>query len=389
MMRRFLTALSAALLLAQPLHAGFGALDAETGATLLLPYFEVDLDDPNGENTVFRVANAGLDPVIAHVVLWTDWAVVSFGFEIYVEANGAVDISMRDVFDGSHPAPVPLVLLAARTSGGIPIGECSSGFLGTEVVSHLTDAHTGRPSAVFGERCSASFFGDRIARGFVTVDVLEACTNFLPDTPAYFSGAGQVSTENVLWGTFAQINRGNATAAGERLVAIEADSALTGFSFFSNLTNTGGDDFREALPSAWGAPFYNSEERSTDVILWRDPGEPTTPRPCDSAPGWLPLDFGTFEMIDVDGARVDVSAFGPFPLATNRVRVDSDPLPTPYDSGWIRADLTTKIEIGATPSGIFIPFAPQAYMLVLHSLGPQQSAAQAGVTLPPSIIPEI
>lgn len=389
MIGRFLTALGAALLLAQPLHAGFGALEADTGATLLLPYFEVDLDDPNGENTVFRVANAGLTPVIAHVVLWTDWAVVSFGFEIYVEANGAVDISMRDVFAGTHPSPVPFILLSARTSGDIPIGECSSGFLGIDVVSHLVDAHTGRPSAAFGERCSAGFFGDRTARGFVTIDVLEACTDFLPNTPAYFSRAGQVSIENVLWGTFAQVNRGSATAAGERLVAIEADPALTGFSFFSNLTDSGGDDLREALPSAWGAPFYNSEERSTDVILWRDPGEPTTPQPCDSTPGWLPLDFGTFEMTDSSGSLFDASAFGPFPLATNRVHVDSDALPTPWDSGWIRADMTTKVEIGATPSGIFIPFAPQAYMLVLHSLGPGQATAQGGTNLPPSVLPEI
>ncbi len=382
MTARLFALLAALAIFSQPLHAGFGAVGTDTGATLLLPYFEVDLDDQNSDNTVFRVANTAPLPVIAHVTLWTDWAVASLGFEVYLEGNGALDINLREVFRGRNPSPVPLVLFTAGTSGGLPSGQCSPGFLGLAAVSHIVKAHTGQPSSVFSNRCAGNDFGDRRVRGFVTIDVLEACTDFLPDNSSYFLRGGQASSENVLWGTFALINRGESTSAGEKLVKLEADTALGGFSFYSNLADTGGADFREPLPSGWGAPFFNSDGRTTDVILWRDPGEPTNPQPCSSTPGWFPLEFGEFVLRNPAGSSFDVSAFAPFPLATNRVRIGADALPSPYDSGWIRADLAALTELGATPNGIFIPFAPQAYMFVLHNLGPGEASAQAGTVIP-------
>jgi hypothetical protein len=115
-------------------------------STLLLPYFEVDLDDVNGESTSFRVANSSPLPVIAHVVLWSDWAIPTFGFEIYLDGNGAVDVDLHEVFAGRLPAPVPFVF-AARTSGGIPIDPCSSPFLDIDEVQHLTSSHSGLPLA--------------------------------------------------------------------------------------------------------------------------------------------------------------------------------------------------------------------------------------------------
>lgn len=44
-------------------------------ATLLLPYFEVDLQNINGETTLFTVTNVTDTPQIARVTLWTDLAV--------------------------------------------------------------------------------------------------------------------------------------------------------------------------------------------------------------------------------------------------------------------------------------------------------------------------
>src|SRR5262249_21404880 len=44
-------------------------------ATLLLPYFQVDLNNPNGVTTLFSIANASPDPQLAHVVIWSDLSV--------------------------------------------------------------------------------------------------------------------------------------------------------------------------------------------------------------------------------------------------------------------------------------------------------------------------
>src|SRR5215216_1332535 len=43
-------------------------------ATLLLPYFEVDIDDPAGETTLFTITNVSNEDQIAHVTLWTDYS---------------------------------------------------------------------------------------------------------------------------------------------------------------------------------------------------------------------------------------------------------------------------------------------------------------------------
>ena len=44
-------------------------IEATPAATLLLPYFEVDLDDPNGVDTFLSVNNAGPYGLLGHVVV--------------------------------------------------------------------------------------------------------------------------------------------------------------------------------------------------------------------------------------------------------------------------------------------------------------------------------
>src|SRR4051794_34211349 len=47
----------------------------QPAATLLIPYFEVDLAHPGGATTLMSVNNASSKPAIARVVMWTDWGV--------------------------------------------------------------------------------------------------------------------------------------------------------------------------------------------------------------------------------------------------------------------------------------------------------------------------
>ena len=46
-------------------HAVVGVVDDVAAATLLVPYFEVDLAHPDGANTLFSVNNASATAVLA------------------------------------------------------------------------------------------------------------------------------------------------------------------------------------------------------------------------------------------------------------------------------------------------------------------------------------
>src|SRR4028118_2180149 len=66
-------------------------------ATLLLPYFEVDLEDANGENTLFTVTNVSNFDQVARVTLWTDRAYPVLSFDIYLTGYDMESISLFDL----------------------------------------------------------------------------------------------------------------------------------------------------------------------------------------------------------------------------------------------------------------------------------------------------
>src|SRR5512142_454796 len=54
------------------------------GATLLLPYFEVDLAHPTGRTTRFWINNATATAALVHVTIWSDLAVPVLAFNEYL-----------------------------------------------------------------------------------------------------------------------------------------------------------------------------------------------------------------------------------------------------------------------------------------------------------------
>ena len=68
-------ALAVGLTASSPASAVVCALDPVPAATLLLPYFEVDLNRPDGVSTLLAVNNAGASAVLVNLVLWTDLGV--------------------------------------------------------------------------------------------------------------------------------------------------------------------------------------------------------------------------------------------------------------------------------------------------------------------------
>src|SRR5690242_17569371 len=121
--RPWVTVLSAAVLLAGSAGAQivttpvtplpFTAVSETSGSTLLIPYFEVDLGNPNGRNTIFTVDKGGrLDfisvnggpnslnnnvatAVLAHVTIWSDLGVPVFNFNIYLTGYDVETVNMR------------------------------------------------------------------------------------------------------------------------------------------------------------------------------------------------------------------------------------------------------------------------------------------------------
>src|ERR1700719_2623576 len=105
-LRRLLfSALLAAL--GQPLHLGVASAAVCHGervpaATLLLPYFEVSLDDPNGLTTLFSINNAAAAAVLAHVAIWSDLSVPVVNFNVYLTGYDVQTINLRDIVVYGH-----------------------------------------------------------------------------------------------------------------------------------------------------------------------------------------------------------------------------------------------------------------------------------------------
>src|SRR5215211_5636477 len=84
--------------------AEIGTIDDVPAATLLLPYFEVDLANLNGINTLFSINNASATAVLAHVTVWSDQSVPVLDFDVYLTGYDVQTISLRDIFiNGNLP----------------------------------------------------------------------------------------------------------------------------------------------------------------------------------------------------------------------------------------------------------------------------------------------
>lgn len=86
------------------LRAEICTIDDVPAATLLLPYFEVDLRSPQGITTLFEINNATAASVVAHVVVWSDLAIPVLDFKVYLTGYDVQAVNMRDVLDLGIPA---------------------------------------------------------------------------------------------------------------------------------------------------------------------------------------------------------------------------------------------------------------------------------------------
>ncbi len=251
-------------------------------ATLLLPYFEVDLGTAGtGRTTIFSITNVSPYAQIAHVTLWTDWSFPVLDFNIFLTGYDVQPINLFDVIArgliggttgtgiGSSASPSassssgfqPNRINGAGATGLNPnIGvqpflpsssdfNGNTNFLGSAAVNCApgrlpgqlppalaTDVRailsTGRSTGA-GISCVNEITGGEaqvggnhngnVAIGYATIDVAATCSVALPIDPTYYTG--EILFDNVLIGDYQDINQSTTAgnfAGGNPLVHIRA-----------------------------------------------------------------------------------------------------------------------------------------------------------------------
>jgi hypothetical protein len=409
-----------------PARAVIGTVDQVPAATLLLPYFEVDLDNPNGVATLMSINNASSQAVLAHVVLWTNLSVPTFTFNVYLTGYDVQTINLRDIFVNGV---LPQTASAAQDPGDAisPNGEFSGadvtfpncqnqlpppsfaqvlaahgGNPAFDYKTHLQRAHTGKSSAVLGNKCAAGNFPDRIARGYITVDTVNSCTLKFPSDAGYFvtGGVGDATNQNVLWGDYFYVNPGENFAQGETLVHIEAapgtgtsaswgtytpdpETTVAGqYTFYGRYVNWTAADNREPLATNFAVRYLagGAFTGGTDLIVWRDSKVKQDPFTCvvngGTRPAWIPLGQEAVVIFDEqENASLPPSVpFGPppalpgllpFPIEAQRTQMNSSLLPVPFNFGWLYLNLNVSVPLaGNNPPED--PTASQAWVTVVH-----------------------
>ena len=82
-------------------------LVSQPAATVLLPYFEVDVDNPAGRNTLFSVGTVSPASTLAHVVVWSNWSQAVLSFDVVIPAEGLRTFDLRGLLRGRLPRTSP------------------------------------------------------------------------------------------------------------------------------------------------------------------------------------------------------------------------------------------------------------------------------------------
>jgi hypothetical protein len=391
-----------ALLVPSIATAEICTIDNVPAATLLLPYFEVDLGDPQGSTTLFSINNASATAILAHVVMWSDLSVPTLDFDIYLTGYDTQSINLRDIFNGIMPRtasdgqdPTDTISPQGPISQDINFASCAGALpvrnpIPSIYVAHLQLAHTGQRSPLLG-LCAGQDLGDSTARGYITVDTVAACSLLFPGDAGYFA-SGIVTNQNVLWGEWTIADLTDGVAFGDSLVAIES-AAFAGFApgafytpfvpgdytFYGRYVGGTAVDQREPLPTVHMVRYINTAEANTDFLVWRDAKSNDGPFPCGSQPVWYPLAAAQVVFFDDEenpgiAAICEISPCPPgqeVPLPAETQRVPVSEFDTVFNSGFVFMNLNTT-----TPSGLFNGFS-QSWVVGVQNFDNMSAAAPA------------
>jgi hypothetical protein len=383
-LRRLLVAVAVlfAVLSARPARAVIGTIDNVPSATLLYPYFEIDLGNAQGVNTLIAIQNASASAGLMNVTLWTDLGIPTVSFNIYFTGFDTQTISLRDIFvNGVVPRtasvgqdPNDTISPHGPISQDINFASCNldpddfgfgdDGPLGPFLppinplltaaqITDLQRAHTGQSSVsgsfgIAAGQCSGSVHTDSIARGYVTVDDTVACTALNPHSASgYFpANSAVVGTRNIWFGDIFYVRPGANLMEADVAVPIEASaqnpltstSATPKYTFYARMpgVNLLASDNREPLATSWAASDLNY---STDLLVWRDPIVDVAPFACGAPPATFPLPQTQAVAFDTEENPLPLSG-ALFPVATQRTPVGPAPMTIPGEkAGWLFLNL--------------------------------------------------
>ncbi|HEX8620161.1 MAG TPA: hypothetical protein VF911_21455 [Thermoanaerobaculia bacterium] len=277
-------------------------------ATLLLPYFEVDVANVRGETTLFTVTNIGDAEQIARVTIWTDRAYPVFSFNLYLTGYDVQSINLGDVIRDGRIAPPTGTGLGPSPTGmyshsnpALNVSAC--GDLPSQIppsaLQRVRQALTTGTIPASGNAPACPGVGDTSRRhptaiGYVTIDVVASCETTLPTETAYYRDV--IRHDNVLVGEYQQLNPALNFAQGGPLVhirSIRGEDGKTNFpnTFYGRFQSAAQPklDGRQPLPSAFAARFIYDEFGGafrTWIKIWRQgwtgPGVPCTAYKCNA-----------------------------------------------------------------------------------------------------------
>ena len=271
-------------------------------ATLLLPYFEVDVNAPatTALSTTFTVVNTSKLPQIARATVWTDMGYPIFWFNLFLTGYDAQSISLYEILArGRLPVTNP-----STTAGRASASNQSNPYT---LQNTLCGSTTGSIDATLLQRIQSALTTGMIdtngcpvgtahknAIGYMTIDVVNSCSDASPLDAKYWSDV--LLYDNVLSGEYIRINpdpnSGNYAGANP-LVHIRAipEGGPAGatvapvfpYTFYDRYAHR--SDRRQPLPSVFSARYIDGGPTSflTNFTIWREGVATASKDPCDFA----------------------------------------------------------------------------------------------------------
>jgi hypothetical protein len=365
-MLKILTLIFAVVFLTSPdfSRAEIGAQDQVPAATLLFPFFEVDLegcDSGLGKDTSIVIRNLSAAPAIAHLVAWTDFSVPVFNFSISLTGYDVENFRLADVLcDGNFPDTLGV--------DGV------YGFDRSRLLDYQA-AFVGEPSSDTGQ-CSASARSNRIATGYITVDSVTELN--IVGTPAdgvsYFSKAGG---DNVLVGSAQFRERASVRTVSDQCIACEGRKKKKGKrkcrrrkcgavsqevimqrggynavaiergtevdfgagddTFYGRYVSGSAVDRREPISGIYSARFGGEHEpEDLNFIFWREGNQLASPVTCGTQPSWFPLPIQQAVVFDDFAEAEELNLSVPHEVQ----EVEDFISLSPFSSGWVYLNLS-------------------------------------------------
>ncbi|HEX3583476.1 MAG TPA: hypothetical protein VH087_17020 [Thermoanaerobaculia bacterium] len=270
-------------------------------ATLLLPYFEVDINSSTTTalSTTVTVVNTSKQPQIVRATVWTDMGYPIFWFNLFLTGYDAQSLSLYEVLvrgrlpiTSSSSAPGRASASNASNPYTMQNTLCDSiaGSIAPPLLQRIQSALT---TGVMGAGACPVGTAHKNAIGYITLDVVNSCSDDSPLDAKYWNDV--LLYDNVLTGDYIRINPSSSgkEAGANPLVHVRAipESGPSGartatpfpYTFYDRYAH--GGDRRQPLPSIFGVRFIDGGPTAflTSLTIWREGTATASNDPCDYA----------------------------------------------------------------------------------------------------------